>query len=94
MTDQEIFQKAIEKWGSDDQIEMIIEECSELILALQKLKRGYGEDFAINEELLYKVCDEVADVKIMTRQADLLFDKKLIDSRVAYKMKRLEDRVK
>ena len=93
MIETTLLQQAIDKWGANAQIDMIIEECAELILALQKMKRNYGKDFAQDEELLTSVCDEVADVRIMTEQAQLLFDKELIQARVDYKMNRLKDRL-
>ena len=93
MIETTLLQQAIDKWGANAQIDMIIEECAELILALQKMKRNYGKDFAHDEELLKSVCDEVADVRIMTEQAQLLFDKELIHARVDYKMNRLRERL-
>lgn len=93
MIETKLLQQAIEKWGANSQIEMIIEECAELILILQKLKRNYGKDFAYNEELLTSVCGEVADVTIMTEQAKLLFDKEIIQARIDYKMNRLKERL-
>ena len=41
--DDKILDKAIEAWGLDAQLEMVIEECLELALALQKLKRLRGD---------------------------------------------------
>jgi len=93
MIETTLLQQAIDKWGANAQIDMIIEECAELILTLQKMKRNYGKDFANDEELLTSVCDEVADVRIMTEQAHLLFDKELIQARVDYKMNRLRERL-
>ena len=40
---EELLEKAIDVWGFDAQCEMIIEECLELVLALQKLKRVRGD---------------------------------------------------
>ena len=87
MIDTKILQQAIDKWGNNAQTELIIEECAELILALQKLKRH------CNLETIKNVHDEIADVIIMTEQAQLLFDKELIQTRVEYKMNRLKERL-
>lgn len=40
MTKEEIYKQALEKWGVNSQIEMAVEECSELIQAIQKVKRS------------------------------------------------------
>ena len=87
--DEKVLQKAIDAWGFDAQCEMIIEECLELALALQKLKRLRGD----KQEKFNNVIDEIADVKIMISQAQRLFPKDLIDVRVDYKMTRLKERL-
>jgi NTP pyrophosphatase (non-canonical NTP hydrolase) len=87
--DDAILQSAIDTWGIEAQREMIIEECIELALSLQKLKRSRG-DFV---EKIKNVIDEIADVKIMIRQAEHLFSESLINERVDFKMKRLQERL-
>lgn len=88
--DDEILFKAIEKWGNDAQCEMIIEECLELALSLQKAKRKRGGTY---EEKIKAIVDEIADVKIMIRQAEHLFPASMINERVDFKMKRLQQRL-
>jgi len=81
---------AIKTFGNDAQTEMIIEECTELALALMKLKRLRGD-----MELKYhNVIDEIADVTIMMRQAAKLFPQSRIQDRIDFKMRRLEVRLK
>ena len=87
--DDSLLEKAIEKWGFDAQCEMIIEECLELALALQKMKRRRGD----KEQKYKNTIDEIADVKIMIRQAERLFDSELINERVDFKMNRLKERI-
>lgn len=87
--DDEILQRAIDTWGFNAQCEMIIEECMELALALQKMKRVRGS----RSEKFNNVIDEIADVKIMIRQAERLFPSDLINERVDFKMNRLEERL-
>ena len=89
MIDKDILKKAIETYGEKQQIDMIQEEAIELALAIQKLKR---ESFKDRETI--NVIDEIADVKIMLAQAEQIFDAKLINYRVAYKMNRLKKRLK
>jgi len=38
MLKSELYKKTIDKWGVGAQVEMAVEECSELIKAIQKLK--------------------------------------------------------
>jgi len=63
----EAMQAALDKWGLDAQCDQTIEECAELIVALQKhVKRSHGED------TLDKVLDEIADVEMMLAQMRLI----------------------
>lgn len=88
---RELLHQAINKWGVDAQIEMIIEECLELAVALQKLKRKRGD----HEQKLVAVIDEIADVRIIIEQAIIIFadpDNK-IQQRIDFKMNRLSERL-
>jgi len=40
MKKEDLYKAAIEKWGVVSQVEMAVEECSELIQAIQKVKRS------------------------------------------------------
>lgn len=55
----------IQHYGRKSQEEIAIEECSELVKAIIKLRRGKGTV----EELV----DELADVQIMTDQLKLIY---------------------
>lgn len=85
----EILQKAIDKWGVSAQLEMVIEECLELALSLQKLKRLRGNA----EEKEANVIDEIADVKIMIKQIEKIFPIDKINTRIDFKMNRLSERL-
>ena len=87
--DTNILDSAIEVWGVDAQCEMIIEECMELALALQKMKRIRGN----REDKLKVIIDEIADVKIMITQAQRIFSSVEIDKRIDFKMTRLVERL-
>lgn len=93
MIDDKILQQIIDTWGADIQIEIIIEECAELIQALQKLKRNHKTEEE-RKQAFFNVADEIADVKIMMAQADLIFDKDLINERVNFKMDRVTKKLK
>ena len=83
----EIWQKCIETYGKDSQMDMCIEECSELINAIAKYRRGrVGVDALV---------DEIADVKIMCRQMELMFGVTMpVAERIEYKAERQKQRLK
>lgn len=83
--DGKILHKAIEKWGREVQINKIQEELLELALVLNQMN-CLTKDILEMEDKLY---DELADVKIMMAQADILFDSKRISDRVNFKLNKL-----
>jgi hypothetical protein len=84
LTDRDMFGDALKTWGIASQVEMMIEECAELVVALQHWKRSRSSD----------VVSELADVEIMLDQMRLIFgDSKVNDARRA-KLNRLEDRLR
>src|SRR6266849_7773561 len=88
----EICQKIITTFGESAQIEMIIEECSELIQALQKLKRAqtnHNSEEPFYKSRLKNVHEEIADVSIMLIQAGLIFDSTEIDKTIDEKFNRI-----
>jgi NTP pyrophosphatase (non-canonical NTP hydrolase) len=62
---QQLCEEAVMAWGIDAQIDMAIEECGELIVALNHYRRG-----RISSE---QVLSEVADVSILVEQMASLF---------------------
>lgn len=92
---QETLENAISKYGEEAQIEMMIEECSELITALQKLKR-LGEDPTKEEIRKAKaaVYDEIADVLITVGgQSGLIWYADRIEDQMKFKIERLQSRI-
>lgn len=87
---EDVLNKAIEVWGNEAQLEMVIEECLELALALQKLKRKRGNPL----DKINNVVDEIADVKIMIYQAERIFGSQPVNERVEFKINRLKERLK
>jgi NTP pyrophosphatase (non-canonical NTP hydrolase) len=88
---KDLLHQAINQWGVKAQIEMIIEECLELAVALQKLKRNKG----LIEEKTAAVIDEIADVRIIIEQAMIIFSDpdNQIQKRIDFKMNRLSERL-
>ena len=65
MSEEEIYDKALEKFGMEAQILMCIEEMSELTKELCKNDRGVENSL--------KIAEELADVEIMLEQIALIF---------------------
>jgi len=89
MNKEEILKQAVEVFGVQPQIEMMIEEASELIQALQKLKRVGNRD-----EKLDNVYEEIADCKLVLEQMENIFGKENIKAKEDYKLERLAFRIK
>lgn len=79
-----IYKQAIEKWGEDKQIDMIVEETGELLQALMKYRRGKP----------HNVEEELADVQIMIQQLKFMFDFDLYQEFKFDKIQRLKLRLK
>ena len=82
MTKEEIYAKAIAVYGHQAQMNMVTEECAELIHVLNKYRRGIAS--------AYDVHAEIVDVEIMLGQLKLMLplnDRELITK---YKLERLE----
>jgi NTP pyrophosphatase (non-canonical NTP hydrolase) len=80
----ELFKKALEKWGNNTQMDMCIEECAELIQAINKFRRNP------TAENMKALCSEVADVENMIEQVRFILKKDaLIDNIKTEKLERL-----
>jgi hypothetical protein len=86
--DRSVFKRAIAKFGINNQVLMIIEECSELILAISHYNRGRVRCNAVMEE--------VVDLTIMLEQARLIYDPTDVEFNRIYieKINRLEKLIK
>ncbi len=93
---QDILIKAMELWGFDSQANILQEECAELIHAFCKLRRE-KHPFTIGcfEGSTDKICEEIADVKIVIAQFETdTYYKEGIEKWVAFKMGRLATTMK
>ena len=83
---EEVYQKAITIYGSKNQIDMMLEEMSELQKELCKFRRGRNN--------LDNIAEEIADVEIMLEQMKIIFDvKDKVNIYKDFKIKRLEKRL-
>lgn len=60
---QEIFRNAVQTWGKEAQVDMMIEEMAELTKELLNERRGRE----------YDIAEEMADVRIMLAQMEIIF---------------------
>lgn len=87
---KEILQKAIDTYGDEMQIAVAIEEMSELTKALIKDKR---HNYKILDDW-QNTAEEIADVKIMVEQLEMIFDcKEEVDKQIEFKLNRLKERL-
>lgn len=76
---QEIVDKCLAKEGLEFQLNMMVEECAELIHAIQHAKRNRP----------HNIHEEIADVLIMADALRMMLDTKTIDKFIEAKLKRL-----
>ena len=93
--DPEVLQKAISKYGNRAQIDMAIEEMSELTKALLKYRRGCPSE-TVNDlhRMGENIIEEAADVLITVAQVIMMYDyDNEIQAAVDFKVNRLRDRL-
>jgi len=83
-----ILASAINTFGINAQLEMVVEECAELIHAIKKYKRGAPTP-AGTLYLLEKMYGEMADVEIMGDQMRIYFGDMDINAHRENKLKEL-----
>ena len=81
----ELYKEAIEKWGEDAQVNMLYEECGELIAAVSQFKRGRTSH--------HDVMTELADVSIMVEQLATLMNYDDFEDEKDRKLTRLKERL-
>lgn len=89
MNREKILRKAINTYGEQPQVDMAIEEMSELTKALLKYRRN--EDMSVNRRL-NNILEEIADVQIMLEQLRMIYGS--TEKQEEFKLKRLNDRLK
>jgi NTP pyrophosphatase (non-canonical NTP hydrolase) len=87
MTNQELLKKAIDTYGLNNQLNQLQEECAELIVAVNKIRRSNFVD-------LDPLVDELADVVIMHNQIIQEFNLDIrVHDRIQFKLNRLKERL-
>jgi NTP pyrophosphatase (non-canonical NTP hydrolase) len=67
---KQLYDEAMNKWGLESQMDMLIEECSELIKAVCKAKRTNFND----KQAIDNLNEEITDVTIMIEQIIHAYD--------------------
>ena len=70
MNNDDKIMKIANHYGMESQIDIMQEECAELVQAVSKYKRGKDNDFS-------HLIEEMADVSIMIEQVLYLLDKRM-----------------
>lgn len=83
---QTLLEMIIDKWGRETQIMKIQEEALELALAINNRSIPTKDQDHVTENIY----SELADMKIMMMQANLLFDAERINQQVEYKLERVK----
>lgn len=81
-----IFMRCLEAWGEKAQLGMVMEECAELIQAVNKFMRGKDSD-------MQALAGEVADVYNMLGQLSLIVGRDKIDTARQLKLERVLQRL-
>lgn len=103
---QEVFIKALNAYGIEAQLYMVVEETAEMLQALNKARRNQLIDILTNTfkkpdknmsfqqvKAYNDLCSEVADIKIMVYQLEKMLDSERIDISVERKIDRLKKRL-
>ena len=80
-----IYKEAIAKWGEEAQVNMLNEECGELITAVAQFRRGRTSH--------HDVMTELADVAIMVEQLATIMSYSDFEQEKERKLERLRERL-
>ena len=93
MISQKLLERMIQKYGESKQLDIAIEECSELIKAISKFKRESDKENI--HARITSIAEEEADVRIMLEQINIMMlkhDPEYME-RVECEMRRKEQRI-
>lgn len=85
MNEIELYKNAVNLWGIESQVTMVIEECSELITVLCHAQR--------DRATVIDIAQEVADVEIMCGQLREIIGDDIVTKCKKEKLIRLEQRI-
>ena len=82
MTEQEICEEAVRKFGETRQMLQCVEECGELVQAVVK--------YVTERQNVQRVLEEVADMEICLKQIRIMHDAQTIDRARIEQLKKLK----
>lgn len=88
---EKLYVDVVEAWGTLFQLDMTIEECSELIKAIQKFKRNEPGVGDVSTKVVYAMAEEVADVEVMCSVMRLLVGEEAVRKIKIGKLHRLRE---
>lgn len=88
-----VYHEAINRYGENAQLDMLVEECAELIQAINKFKRNGSQH--IGQVWHVNLIEELVDVEIMIEQMKINFksDEDLFNEFMDHKVTRLNQRL-
>ena len=93
--EENIYKQSIEKWGVESQFNQMVEECAELIVAINKYKRFLdGEKKQTEEEVMFNLYEEIADVKICIEELEYILGSEKISEVYKLKMQKFLNQIK
>lgn len=87
---EELYIKAIEKWGEYSQLDQCLEEMAELMVAINKYKRLNMDLKDRKQEIMENLVEEIADTKLCIEQMEMMFGKDNVSDMVDRKMKKFK----
>lgn len=85
---ESVYKRAVDIWGVESQMGMMIEEAAELIQSISKYRRSHNKSDEVKKQVYEHICEEVADVENMINQMRYMLDEKIIDKYKEEKLKR------
>ena len=83
-----LYKRAVEKWGTEGQLDQLIEEMAELTIAINKVKRAEKFIAQKKEGVMENFYEELADVKLCLEQMEYMFGKENIDNMLEVKLQK------
>ena len=84
----DLYKRAIEKWGEEAQFDQMIEEMGELIVAFNKFRRAKNYKQQDMQSAIDNLFEEIADVKLCVEQMEWIFGKEQIDNVLQNKLEK------
>lgn len=88
---KELLNKAIDTYGIEEQLLQTVEECAELIQAINKWRMAQNRESI--KDAVDHLAEEAADVIIMMEQIKIMVGEPKVNWWIEFKLQRLEERL-